>query len=81
MYAVIMSVSNLGGVLGTQFGALITWQLGITDDNLENFWILVLICNISTVLPLVFIGWVPEDNDLGAEMTVKEERDAKQHAV
>mmetsp|Transcript_16820 Transcript_16820/g.40310 ORF Transcript_16820/g.40310 Transcript_16820/m.40310 type:complete len:507 (-) Transcript_16820:70-1590(-) len=69
MYALIMSVNNLGGVIGAQFGALLTWQLGITDSNLDNFWILVLICNLSTVLPLVFIGWIPADGkDYGAEM-------------
>mmetsp|Transcript_61891 Transcript_61891/g.128020 ORF Transcript_61891/g.128020 Transcript_61891/m.128020 type:complete len:505 (+) Transcript_61891:100-1614(+) len=69
MYALIMSVNNLGGVLGAQFGALITWQLAITDENLDNFWILVLICNLSTVIPLIFIGWIPADGkDYGAEM-------------
>ena len=30
MYAVIMSVNNLGGVVGAQFGAGLTWGLGIT---------------------------------------------------
>uniref|UniRef100_A0A7S0EYR4 Major facilitator superfamily (MFS) profile domain-containing protein n=1 Tax=Hanusia phi TaxID=3032 RepID=A0A7S0EYR4_9CRYP len=75
MYALIMSVNNLGGVIGTQFGALITWGLGVTDSNLDNFWILVLICNLSTVLPLVFIGWIPPDGeDYGAEITAESER-------
>jgi len=69
MYALIMSINNLGGVLGAQFGAGITWGLGITQGNLDNFWILVLICNASTVLPLVFIGWIPsDDKDYGVEI-------------
>jgi folate/biopterin transporter len=71
MYALIMSINNLGGVVGGQFGAAITLGLGITENNLDNFWILVLICNLSTVLPLVFIGWIPADGeDHGAEITV-----------
>jgi hypothetical protein len=41
MYALIMSINNFGGIVGTQFGALITLALGITDKNLSNFWILV----------------------------------------
>jgi hypothetical protein len=57
MYALIMSISNLGGVIGTQFGAGITMGLGVTEKNLDNFWILVLVCNLSTLLPLLFIGW------------------------
>ena len=27
--------------------------------NLDNFWLLVLICNVSTLVPLVLIGWIP----------------------
>ena len=27
--------------------------------NLDNFWKLVLICNLSTLVPLVLIGWIP----------------------
>ena len=69
MYALIMSISNLGGVVGTQFGAGITWGLGITEKDLTNFWILVLICNLATVFPLVFIGWIPDDGkDYGVEI-------------
>jgi len=28
----------------------ITMGLGVTEKNLENFWILVLVCNLSTLL-------------------------------
>ena len=33
--------------------------LGVTSTNLDNFWLLVLICNLSTLVPLVLIGWIP----------------------
>ena len=101
MYAVIMSVNNLGGVVGSQvvlalcvcvcvcvcvccghacvrvracvcvcvracvhnsmhtctsqFGAGLTLALGITESNLDNFWILVLVCNMSTVYVFLFM--------------------------
>ena len=53
MYALIMSINNLGGIVGSQLGAVLTTALGVTETNMENFWLLVFICNISTVLPLV----------------------------
>mmetsp|Transcript_54127 Transcript_54127/g.128579 ORF Transcript_54127/g.128579 Transcript_54127/m.128579 type:complete len:489 (+) Transcript_54127:80-1546(+) len=59
-YALIMSINNLGGIIGTQIGAWLTLYLGVTSTNLDNFWLLVFICNASTVLPLVLIGWVPD---------------------
>jgi hypothetical protein len=56
MYATIMSFLNLGGILGQQVGAGLTWLLGIDENNLDNFWILVLICNLSSFLPFLFLG-------------------------
>lgn len=61
MYATIMSFLNLGGLVGGQLGAALTWALGITEHNLDNFWILVLICNVSSFLPLIFLGWISEE--------------------
>ena len=76
MYALIMSISNLGGVVGSQLGAGITWGLGVTEKDLTNFWILVLICNATTVLPLVFIGWIPDDDkDYGVEIDKQKARE------
>jgi len=53
-----------------------------TESNLDNFWILVLICNVSTILPLVFIGWIPADGeDHGADISVSQQSaDEKQRA-
>lgn len=36
--------------------------LGVTEKSMDNFWLLVFICNISTVLPLVLINWIPKDD-------------------
>eukprot|EP00286_Rhodomonas_abbreviata_P021817 CAMPEP_0181304330 /NCGR_PEP_ID=MMETSP1101-20121128/9093_1 /TAXON_ID=46948 /ORGANISM="Rhodomonas abbreviata, Strain Caron Lab Isolate" /LENGTH=489 /DNA_ID=CAMNT_0023410081 /DNA_START=119 /DNA_END=1588 /DNA_ORIENTATION=- len=59
MYALIMSINNLGGIVGSQFGALICALLGVSSTNLDNFWLLVFICNASNILPLFLIGWIP----------------------
>lgn len=59
MYALIMSINNLGGIVGSQVGAMLCTYLGVTATNLTNFWILVLISNGSSILPLLLIGWVP----------------------
>jgi hypothetical protein len=54
----------------------------VTESNLDNFWILVLICNVSTILPLVFIGWIPPDGeDYGEDIVVsRHAREEKQRA-
>lgn len=33
---------------------------GVTEKDMSNFWLLVFICNASTVLPLVLIKWIPD---------------------
>jgi folate/biopterin transporter len=62
MYALIMSINNLGGIIGSQLGAVLTTWLGVTEKNMDNFWLLVFLCNASTVLPLVLINWIPEED-------------------
>ena len=59
IYALIMSINNMGGIISSQIGAALTNWLGVTAHNLDNFWKLVLICNLSTLVPLVLISWIP----------------------
>ncbi|MEH2247354.1 folate/biopterin family MFS transporter [Nostoc sp.] len=59
LFALLMSVFNSAGGVSHAFGALITYWLGITATNFESLWILVLITNLSTLLPLPFINWLP----------------------
>jgi len=68
MYALIMSINNLGGIVGSQLGALLTQFLGVSSTNLDNFWLLVFLCNASNILPLFLIGWIPaRDPELMAQ--------------
>lgn len=59
LFALLMSVSNLAGLLSYQLGALLMHQLGITQTNFDSLWLLVVIANVSTLLPLPFLRWLP----------------------
>ncbi|MHC5615630.1 MAG: folate/biopterin family MFS transporter [Nostoc sp.] len=59
LFALLMSVFNSAATVSQALGALITYWLGITATNFESLWILVVITNLSTLLPLPFIKWLP----------------------
>ncbi|MEM9927590.1 MAG: folate/biopterin family MFS transporter [Cyanobacteria bacterium P01_D01_bin.50] len=60
LFALLMSVFNLAGLVSHELGAVLTHYLGVTETNFDNLWLLVTITNLSTLLPLVFINWLPE---------------------
>ncbi len=59
LFALLMSVSNLAGLVSYELGAGLMHLLGITETNFDKLWLLVTIANISTLLPLPFINWLP----------------------
>ncbi|MBR8826717.1 MAG: folate/biopterin family MFS transporter [Gomphosphaeria aponina SAG 52.96 = DSM 107014] len=59
LFALLMSVFNLSGLLSHEIGALLTYVLGVSETNFDNLWLLVVITNLSTLLPLFFLGWLP----------------------
>lgn len=59
LFALLMSVWNLSGLLSHELGALLTSWLGVTETNFDRLWLLVIITNLSTLLPLPFLGWLP----------------------
>ncbi|WP_414517527.1 folate/biopterin family MFS transporter [Nostoc sp. PCC 9305] len=63
LFALLMSIYNSAGTVSHAFGALITYWLGITATNFESLWLLVLITNLSTLLPLPFINWLPSTEE------------------
>ncbi|MEA5583558.1 folate/biopterin family MFS transporter [Nodularia harveyana UHCC-0300] len=67
LFALLMSVSNLAGMVSQELGAIIMHWLGITETNFELLWVLVIITNLSTLLPLPFIPWLPA-NDPQADL-------------
>jgi folate/biopterin transporter len=59
MFAILMSICNLAGIVSHESGALLTHWLGVTDTNFENLRWLVLVTNLATLLPLPMLRWVP----------------------
>ena len=59
LFALLMSIWNLSMLLSQELGALLTAWLGVTETNFEHLWLLILITNLSTLLPLPFLGWLP----------------------
>lgn len=53
-----MSINNGAGTVGTEIGALLTKWLGVTESNFDNLALLSIICNVSSLYPLLFIGWL-----------------------
>jgi folate/biopterin transporter len=70
-FALLMSIVNLGGLVSHELGAVLIHQLGITETNFDAMWLLVVIANLSHLLPLPFLSWLPADNSLlvGEETT------------
>ncbi len=59
LFALLMSISNLASLLSYECGALLTHWFGVTESNFDRLWLLVLLTNLSTLLPLPLIGWLP----------------------
>lgn len=76
LFALLMSVVNLAGLLSHELGALLTHQLGVTETDFENLWLLVLLTNLTTLLPLPLLGLLPSAS---AMQTVED--DNKESAV
>ena len=55
LFAALMSVYNASGALSGELGAAVTAALGITDTNFEQLTTLIVICSVSSLLPLLFI--------------------------
>ncbi|MGE5657861.1 MAG: folate/biopterin family MFS transporter [Actinomycetota bacterium] len=58
-FALLMSVTNLASLLSYESGAVLMHWLGITEANFEQLWLLIVITNLSTLLPLPFLSWLP----------------------
>lgn len=73
-FATLMSIANGGNTLGGLIGAGLTHILGVTKDKFDNLALLIIICNLSSLLPLPLLGLLPRDEpdsekDTDIEMT------------
>ncbi|KAL8047960.1 hypothetical protein ABFS82_07G032900 [Erythranthe guttata] len=62
LFATLMSISNGGSVLGGLIGAGLTKLFGVTKDKFDNLTFLIILCNLSSLLPLPLLGLLPEDS-------------------
>ncbi|XP_020096119.1 folate-biopterin transporter 1, chloroplastic [Ananas comosus] len=73
LFATLMSISNAGSVTGGLIGAGLTQLLGVTKDSFGNLALLIVICNLSSLLPLPLLGLLPaespEDKNVNIEQT------------
>ncbi|HBE20670.1 MAG TPA: folate/biopterin family MFS transporter [Cyanobacteria bacterium UBA11149] len=67
LFALLMSIWNLSALVSQELGALLTHWLGVTETNFDNMWLLVVITNASSLLPLVFLKFLPV-NDPQSEL-------------
>lgn len=61
LFALLMSVTNLAHLISYEFGAVLMHAMGITETNFDRLWLLVTITNLSTLLPLPFVNWLPDN--------------------
>ena len=59
LFALLMSIVNLAGLVSHELGALLTHWLNVTETNFDNLWLLVTITNLTTLLPLPLLVLLP----------------------
>lgn len=59
LFALLMSIFNLAGLLSHELGALLTHWLHVTETDFDNMWLLVTITNLTTLLPLPLLFLLP----------------------
>lgn len=52
LYALLMSITNIGGVVAEEWGSLLTNMFGVTGTNFVNLWKLILLCHAFDLIPL-----------------------------
>ncbi|HEY9647176.1 MAG TPA: hypothetical protein V6C88_12435, partial [Chroococcidiopsis sp.] len=63
LFALLMSVTNFAGLVSYELGAGLMHWLNVSDTNFDRLWLLVLITNLTTLLPLPLLGWLPGQVD------------------
>ncbi|KQK20680.1 folate-biopterin transporter 1, chloroplastic [Brachypodium distachyon] len=61
LFATLMSISNAGSVTGGLVGAGLTKLFGVTRESFGNLPLLIIICNLSSLLPLPLLGLLPKE--------------------
>jgi hypothetical protein len=88
LYASMMSATAFAGIVSDFIGTTLMAVLQITATNFDNLWLLLLICDAATLLPLCFLWLVPSkeniDNGLfygSSEQQAQQQQGDDDHAV
>ena len=68
LFAALMSIFNLGGIVSTEAGALLTDAFHVSETDFSNLSPLIVTCAASSLLPLFFLGWVRGAEDSGDDI-------------
>jgi folate/biopterin transporter len=77
LFATLMSIFNGASTVGTEIGAVLTKQLGVTESNFDNLGLLNIICSLSSLYPLLFIGLL---DGIGTKSEAEMEEEAEAEA-
>jgi len=69
LFALLMSVVNLAGLVSYESGAALMHWMGINEQDFSNLALLVVLTNLTTLLPLPFLNWLPAASALPTEGT------------
>jgi len=60
LFATLMSIFNGASAVGTEIGAALTKVMGVTEQNFDNLALLLVVCNISSLFPLLFFNLIKD---------------------
>ncbi|CAK9329105.1 unnamed protein product [Citrullus colocynthis] len=78
LFATLMSIFNGGSLVGGLVGAALTHLFGISKDRFDNLITLVILCNLSSLLPLPLLGLLPEESP---DLSSKESSDVEMKSI
>lgn len=61
VYASIIALSNMGGIIARLLGAAIARACGVTLFNFTRLWLVSLMCTVTIPVPLVILKWLPAE--------------------
>ena len=64
LFATLMSIFNGASTVGTEIGAALTKAFGITDSDFTNLTLLLVLCNVTSLYPLAFLGFLDKVGDM-----------------
>ncbi|MBF41633.1 MAG: folate/biopterin family MFS transporter [Gammaproteobacteria bacterium] len=62
LYAGFVSILNFAGIISEYGGAVLTHLLGVHKTNFDQLSTLIIICTLSSLLPLCFLRYLPKGN-------------------